>query len=139
MKMVKIGCIASLMLLSNASFAQISVSEIKRQPIEKIERVENCSVKADIDRHSIPSTPNNVALPVYGQQIIGWGKGPEEVLLKTQTLHLSDIESYQQKGVTLPMLQQWADFYDNETQRNSCNPTAPLRAELMKKIMKMWM
>jgi hypothetical protein len=32
------------------------------------------------------------------------------------------------------MVQTWQKFYENETQRNAGNPTAPIRAELMKKV-----
>jgi hypothetical protein len=36
------------------------------------------------------------------------------------------------------MVQTWQKFYENETQRNAGNPTAPIRAELMKKIVSLW-
>lgn len=131
--------IVSLVLCSSSvSFADLSISEVTNQEIEKIGRPEQCQVREDIARNVLPPTPNNMSLPEYGQGIIGWGTGPEGAVAKIQNLHLSDIQRYQQQGVNLEMLKAWHAFYQNETARNSCNPTAPLRAKLMQKIIQMW-
>lgn len=131
--------IASLVLCSSSvTFADLSISEVTNQEIVKIGRPEQCQVREDIARNVLPPTPNNMSLPEYGQGIIGWGTGPEGAVAKIQNLHLSDIQRYQQQGVTLAMVKEWQAFYQNETARNSCNPTAPLRAKLMQKIIQMW-
>ena len=43
-----------------------------------------------------------------------------------------------QEGLSLAMAQAWQNFYENETLRNPGNPTAPFRAQLMKKIVSLW-
>ena len=48
------------------------------------------------------------------------------------------MKAIQEKGTTLAMVKEWQAFYENEVQRNPCNPTAPYRAELMKKIAWLW-
>ncbi len=98
----------------------------------------DCAVNPNIQRHPLPPTPNNMSLPSFGQGIIGWATGPEGAEHKLNTVKKTDIENYKKQGVTLEMLQKWQAFYENETKRNSCNPTAPLRAELMKKIISLW-
>lgn len=128
----------SSLCLSGQLWAEVSMTEQLQQAMPKMERVENCEVREDIARNALPSTPHNMSLPEFGQGIIGWGTGPEGAMAKIQNLHLSDIEKYQQQGITLVMLQEWQAFYQNETTRNSCNPTAPLRASLMGKIISMW-
>lgn len=138
MKVIQICLVSIVGLSSTLSYSALSISEELHQPIGKIERPENCMVREDITRNPLPPTPNNMSLPDFGQGVIGWGTGPEGALAKIQNLHLSDIETYQQKGVTLEMIQSWQAFYQNETKRNSCNPTAPLRAELMHKIIMLW-
>ena len=45
----------------------------------------------------------------------------------------ADVETMKQEGLTLEMSQTWQNFYENETLRNPGNPTAPFRAQLMKK------
>lgn len=138
MKKLNYTLFISMMLISSTAFADLSVSEILQQPLAKIERAEHCAVNPDIARHALPQTPHKMSLPEFGQGIIGWGTGPEGAQYKIETLHLSDIASYKAKAVTLAMLHEWQTFYKNETQRNSCNPTAALRATLMAKIIQMW-
>ncbi len=103
-----------------------------------LERPLNCEVKESIKRHPLPPTPNDMSLPDFGQGIIGWGTGPEGAYQKLHNVNLVDIQNYKQHGVTLKMLETWQAFYQNETLRNSCNPTAPIRAELMQKIISLW-
>ncbi|SPL71894.1 DUF4951 domain-containing protein [Acinetobacter stercoris] len=98
----------------------------------------NCYVDPDIQRKQIPKTPDDMSLPNFGQGIIGWGTGAEGTQNKLINLNIIDIQSYKKQGVTLAMIQEWQAFYENESKRNTCNPTAPLRAELMKKIALMW-
>lgn len=100
--------------------------------------VRECQVNAEIQRFKIPPTPNNMSLPAYGQGIIGWGTGPEGAQAKLQTVNQNDIKHYKEKDVTLLIVQQWHAFYTNEKLRNPCNPTAPIRAALMQKIMNLW-
>ena len=126
------------LMLSSISYADLSISENLQQAIAKIERPANCEVSETISRNALPPTPNNMTLPEFGKGIIGWGSGPEGAVEKIQNLHLSDVQNYQKQGVTLAMLQEWQAFYENETQRNSCNPTAPRRAQLMQKIIQHW-
>lgn len=128
----------SALFINGQVWADLTISEQAQQSIANIERPANCEVKAEMTRNALPSTPQQMSLPEFGQGLIGWGTGPEGAVAKIQNLHLSDIEKYQQQGVTVPMLQEWQAFYQNETQRNSCNPTAPLRATLMGKIIEMW-
>lgn len=104
----------------------------------QLKRPDNCQPNLDMDRLAIPPTPNNMPLPAYGQGVIGWGTGPEGAQQKLQTVSKADVANYQRVGVTLEMLGLWQKFYENETRRNPCNPTAPLRAELMKKIASLW-
>ena len=98
----------------------------------------DCKVNIDIARRDIPPTPHQLSLPQFGQGIIGWGTGPEGAHSKLETLNQDDIAKYQEQGVNLLMIKDWYDFYVNETARNPCNPTAPLRAKLMYKIMQLW-
>lgn len=108
----------------------LAPSEIKRDP--------SCKVNETIQRNTIPKTPNNMSLPSFGQGIIGWATGPEGAEARVKSVAQSDIPVFKEKGVTLEMVQEWQAFYENEVKRNPCNPTAPFRAELMKKIAGMW-
>lgn len=101
-------------------------------------RPATCQVSSEIERNALPPTPQNMALPAFGQGVIGWGTGPEGALKKLQTVQLADLKVYQQKGVTFAMVQEWQSFYENETRRNACNPTAPIRAALMARIAALW-
>lgn len=98
----------------------------------------NCKVNENIERHKIPETPNNMSLPDFGQGVIGWATGPEGAQTRINTIKKQDLNAIQDQGVTIKMVKEWQVFYDNETLRNPCNPTAPLRAELMKKIAMLW-
>ena len=97
-----------------------------------------CRVNPDIQRNTIPQTPNNISLPAFGQGIIGWETGEEGAKQRLNTIQQQDVQKIQAQGVTLDMVQEWQAFYENEVQRNSCNPTAPYRAALMKKIAMLW-
>lgn len=109
---------------------QNTANTLKRDPL--------CQVNAEIERNSIPPTPNNMSLPSFGQGVIGWATGPEGAKARVDSVARADIQNFQDKGVTLAMVQEWQAFYDNEEKRNPCNPTAPYRAELMKKIAQLW-
>lgn len=98
----------------------------------------NCKVNEDIERNAIPKTPNNMSLPSFGQGIIGWATGVDGAKNRVESVSKSDIPNFKAKGVTLEMVQEWQAFYDNEVKRNPCNPTAPYRAQLMKKIADLW-
>lgn len=130
-------CVA--MLISGWAVADLTVSEVQHTAVPKIQRIADCQVSTEIARNQIPTTPNNMSLPEFGQGIIGWGTGPDGAQAKLNTLHLSDIEAYKAKGVTVEILKEWQAFYQNETRRNSCNPTAPIRATLMSEILKIWL
>ena len=98
------------------------------------ERSTDCKINESIGRHSLPPTPNNMSLPSFGQGVIGWATGPEGAYQKIKMLNQVDIKKYKNQGVTLEMLEKWQAFYQNETLRNPCNPTAPIRADLMQKL-----
>ena len=49
-----------------------------------------------------------------------------------------DVAKLKTQAVTLDMVETWQKFYENETLRNAGNPTAPFRAQLMKKIAGLW-
>lgn len=105
---------------------------------EKVRTVPTSLVNPDIERLAIPPTPNNMKLPEFGKGIIGWGSGPEGAQARLNNVTASDVEVMKEKGVTLDMLNAWQVFYTNETNRNAGNPTAPIRAQLMKKIIELW-
>lgn len=98
----------------------------------------SCKVNENIERHKIPETPGNMSLPEFGQGVIGWATGPEGAQSRIDTIKKEDLKAIQDKGVTTEMIEEWHIFYNNETLRNPCNPTAPLRAKLMKKIAMLW-
>ena len=102
------------------------------------QRDPKCKVNESISRNAIPQTPNNMSLPSFGQGIIGWASGMEGAKSRVATVSKADIPDFKAKGVTLAMVQEWQAFYENEVRRNPCNPTAPYRAELMKKIANLW-
>lgn len=120
-----------LLSLSTASFAEIQISEKIRLTIKS-------SVNPNIQRLEIPPTPNNMPLPAFGQGILGWGTGPDGAEARLNTITKQDVEHIKTQGVTLEMVDIWQKFYENETQRNAGNPTAPFRAQLMKKIVGLW-
>jgi hypothetical protein len=128
------------------NFILVSVLACISMPIFAAEQVnqtnvkldKNCSVNPNIERNPLPHTPNNMSLPEFGQGIIGWATGPEGAQQKLNTVTQTDITNYKKNGVNLKILQEWQAFYENETKRNSCNPTAPIRAKLMKKIITLW-
>ncbi|RLL46140.1 DUF4951 domain-containing protein [Acinetobacter cumulans] len=122
---------AVLLSVSVASFAEIQISEKVRPTIKSL-------VNPNIDRLAIPPTPNNMSLPAFGQGIIGWGTGPDGAEKRLNNISKEDVEKLKTQDVTLEMVQTWQKFYENETQRNEGNPTAPFRAQLMKKITGLW-
>ncbi|RKG52416.1 DUF4951 domain-containing protein [Acinetobacter cumulans] len=122
---------AVLLSVSVASFAEIQISEKVRPTIKSL-------VNPNIDRLAIPPTPNNMSLPEFGQGIIGWGTGPDGAEKRLNNISKEDVEKLKTQDVTLEMVQTWQKFYENETQRNAGNPTAPFRAQLMKKIAGLW-
>ncbi|QCO21301.1 DUF4951 domain-containing protein [Acinetobacter cumulans] len=122
---------AVLLSVSVASFAEIQISEKVRPTIKSL-------VNPNIDRLAIPPTPNNMSLPAFGQGIIGWGTGPDGAEKRLNNISKEDVEKLKTQDVTLEMVQTWQKFYENETQRNAGNPTAPFRAQLMKKIAGLW-
>lgn len=133
--MIKKCCLAIVVAsCSIASHAELTVTE----KVLSLSRPAACEVSKEIERNDLPPTPQNMSLPAYGQGIIGWGTGADGALKKLQTVNVADVKVYQQKGVTLAMVQEWQRFYENETQRNSCNPTAPIRAALMATIAHLW-
>lgn len=66
------------------------------------------------------------------------GTGPDGAATRLANVTKADVEKYKTQGVTLDMIQTWQKFYENETRRNAGNLTAPIRAELMKKIISLW-
>lgn len=122
---------AVLLSVSVASFADIQISEKVRPTVKSL-------VNPNIDRLAIPPTPNNMSLPAFGQGIIGWGTGPDGAEKRLNNITKQDVEKLKTQDVTLEMIQIWQKFYENETQRNAGNPTAPFRAQLMKKIAGLW-
>ncbi len=130
--MFKTTIISSLLIcISSATFAELSVSEKVRPQISSL-------VNPNIQRLDIPPTPNNMSLPSFGQGVIGWGTGPDGAEKRLNNITKDDIEKLKTQNVTLEMIQTWQKFYENETNRNAGNPTAPLRAKLMKKIIELW-
>lgn len=130
--MLKPLLISTLLIsASTLSFAELTLSEKVRPQIKSL-------VNPDIQRLALPPTPNNMSLPAYGQGIIGWGTGPEGAAARLANISKADVEKLKTQDVTLEMVQTWQKFYENETQRNAGNPTAPIRAELMKKIVSLW-
>lgn len=97
-----------------------------------------CQVNMQIERNPIPKTPHNMSLPAFGQGVIGWETGPEGAEKRLQNIQKKDLKEIQEKGTSLEMVKEWQAFYENEVRRNPCNPTAPYRAELMKKIAVLW-
>ena len=130
--MFKTTIISSLLIcISSATFAELSVSEKVRPQISSL-------VNPNIQRLDIPPTPNNMSLPSFGQGVIGWGTGPDGAEKRLNNITKDDVEKLKTQNVTLEMIQTWQKFYENETNRNAGNPTAPLRAKLMKKIIELW-
>ena len=120
-----------LFSLSSLAFAELSWSE-------KIRPLTASKIDPNIQRLEFPSTPNNMPLPAFGQGIIGWGTGPEGAATRLDNLTQQDVGKFKTQGVTLEMIDTWQKFYENETHRNTANPTAPLRAKLMQKITHLW-
>lgn len=79
-----------------------------------------------------------MSLPNFGQGVIGWATGPEGADARLNNIQKADLKEIQDKGTTLKMVKEWQVFYENEVKRNPCNPTALYRAELMKKIARLW-
>ncbi|MGE8560287.1 MAG: DUF4951 domain-containing protein [Acinetobacter sp.] len=130
--MFKYFLITTLLLsTASASFAEIILSEKIRPTVKSL-------VNPNIQRLEIPPTPNNMKLPEFGQGIIGWGTGPDGAEARLNNITQTDVEKLKSQAVTLEMIQTWQKFYENETRRNAGNPTAPFRAQLMKKIAGLW-
>jgi hypothetical protein len=130
--MFKYFLITTLLLsTASASFAEIILSEKIRPTVKSL-------VNPNIQRLEIPPTPNNMKLPEFGQGIIGWGTGPDGAEARLNHITQTDVEKLKSQAVTLEMIQTWQKFYENETRRNAGNPTAPFRAQLMKKIAGLW-
>lgn len=130
--MLKLVLLSSFLLLTaTASFADRHLSEKIRPQVKSL-------VNAEIERLPIPATPNNMILPEFGKGIIGWGAGPKDAEVRFLNITQAEVKTMKQKGLSLAMAQAWQTFYENETLRNPGNPTAPFRAQLMKKIVSLW-
>ena len=123
--------VACVFAFSSTAFAELTLSE-------KVRPVIKSSINPTIERLEIPPTPNNMILPEFGKGIIGWGSGPKDAEARFLNVTKADVAVMKTQGVTLQMAQAWQAFYENETQRNPGNPTAPFRAQLMKKIVSLW-
>ena len=130
--MLKPVLLSSLLLLTaTASFADLYLSEKIHPQVKSL-------VNTEIERLPIPATPNNMILPEFGKGIIGWGAGPKDAEARFFNITQTDVETMKKEGLSLAMAQAWQTFYENETLRNPGNPTAPFRAQLMKKIVSLW-
>lgn len=105
---------------------------------EKIRPTVKSAVNPAYQRFEIPPTPHNMNLPSFGKGVVGWGSGPDDAKARLDNVTRADVQIMKAKGTTLEMAQAWQAFYDNETLRNPGNPTAPFRAQLMKKIVSLW-
>lgn len=123
--------LVSMVLLSACAHQTVVESTVEQTS-------KKCQANLDIERNTIPQTPHNMSLPAFGQGVIGWATGPEGAKIRLENIQKSDLKEIQEKGTTLAMVQEWQAFYENEVKRNPCNPTAPYRAELMKKIAELW-
>ena len=122
---------SALLIVTNTAFADLQLSETIRPQVKSL-------VNTEIERLPIPATPNNMILPEFGKGIIGWGAGPKDAEARFLNITQADVERMKQQGLTLEMTKAWQRFYENETLRNPGNPTAPFRAQLMKKIVSLW-
>lgn len=118
--------------------ACVSVDKTNSDVKSQTQRSVDCHVNDSIQRNPIPKTPHNMSLPAFGQGVIGWATGEDGAKKRFENIQKSDLKSIQEKGTTLDMVKEWQAFYENEVQRNPCNPTAPYRAKLMKKIADLW-
>ncbi|WP_216940502.1 DUF4951 domain-containing protein [Acinetobacter sp. BY419] len=130
--MLKPVLLSSLLLTATtATFADLHISEKIRPQMKSL-------VNSGIERLPIPATPNHMILPEFGKGIIGWGAGPKDAEARFLNITQAEVEKMKQEGLTLEMAEAWQTFYENETLRNPGNPTAPFRAQLMKKIVSLW-
>lgn len=130
--MLKLALItAALLAFSPLTQAELTISEKVRPALKSL-------VNPAYQRMPIPSTPNNINLPSFGQGIIGWGTGPDGAEARLNNISAADVAQMKTQGVTLNMAKAWQAFYENETLRNPGNPTAPFRAQLMQKIVSLW-
>ena len=128
-----------VLLSAVAVFVSACVSAEKMQTkATNSTRTEKCQVNASMSRNAIPQTPHNMTLPEFGQGVIGWATGEDGAKKRLENIQKADLKGIQEKGTTLEMVKEWQAFYENEVQRNPCNPTAPYRAQLMKKIAELW-
>jgi hypothetical protein len=64
----------------------------------------------------------------FGSEVMQWGTGNEAARERIGELTREGLE---EAGVTFDMAMQWAKFYANEALRNTTNPSAAGRADLM--------
>lgn len=133
------GCISAVMssivlvgCIQNSQVGQLQKSQLYERP-------SSCKVNETIERKAVPQTPNQMSLPSFGQGVIGWATGPEGAQARLESVSKQDIHQFKAQGVSLEMIREWQGFYTHEAKRNPCNPTAPLRAQLMEKIASLWM
>lgn len=129
-KLWGVACLVSFGMLGCVSTQLPNASDVVRDP--------NCKVDDSIERNPLPKTPHDMSLPNFGQGVIGWATGPEGAEARLRNIQKADLKAIQDKGSTLEIVKEWQAFYENETLRNPCNPTAPYRAKLMKKIAQLW-
>ena len=128
----------SLLLILGLSLSLSSVVYAESSLSTPTQGAKASLVNPDIQRLEVPPTPQNMPLPSFGKGVIGWGSGPDGAQLRLDHVTQADVAEMKRKGLTLEMATAWQLFYENETQRNAGNPTAPLRAQLMKKITQLW-
>ena len=141
-QMKKTLSIAMLMMTFSVSVSAESLKQVadlkSAAPQVGLDGKAKCQVNESIQRNAIPKTPDNMSLPAFGQGVIGWATGEDGAKKRLENIQKSDLKAIREKGTTLAIVKEWQAFYENEVKRNPCNPTAPYRAELMKKIAWMW-
>ena len=80
-----------------------------------------------VARLPLPAMPSGMSLRDFGRTI-GWGRGNDAARGAIPNL---TREGLQASGVTREIAEAWGQFYRNEALRNSANPSAMGRAELM--------
>lgn len=81
-----------------------------------------------------PPVPPGMSVRDFGNKVMRWGTGHESARARIATLTREELE---RAGVTLEIAEAWREFYLNEAARNSANPSAAGRGDLMRRAVEL--
>lgn len=92
---------------------------------------------AQLTRLAVPGVPGGFTTSTFGRSLVQWGNGVPGALARAEVTTGRSVAAMREQGLTRFMTRQWRDFYASQVGRRG-GEVAASRAELLKKILKLW-